>query len=122
MDNKNLSIGDLMKMSHKLHELNKDKWEPMKPEYGRDSVLYMIEEVGEVISVIKKKSINEIMESGSVREHFVEELSDVLMYFTDILNRFEISSEEFSSAYSKKYERNIKRNYKKDHEDFILKI
>lgn len=30
-------------MSNKLYELNKDSWEPMKPEYGKDSVLYMIE-------------------------------------------------------------------------------
>lgn len=122
MNNKNLSINDLLEMSRKLHELNKDKWEPMIPEHGRDSVLYMIEEIGEVISVLKKKTVDEIMNTDVVREHFVEELSDVLMYFVDTLNRFEVSSEEFSSAYAKKYEYNVNRNFKKDHEDFIHKI
>jgi NTP pyrophosphatase (non-canonical NTP hydrolase) len=116
---KNLSIKDMMHMSHELYEENKETWSPMEPEHGKDFILYMIEEIGEVISVIKKKNIDEIMEEGPVREHMVEELSDVLMYFIDCLNRYHITSEEFSLAYRKKFESNMKRNFKKDHGDFI---
>lgn len=79
----------------------------------------MIEEVGEVISVIKKKSIEEIMENDVVRSHLVEEFTDVLMYFTDALNRFKITSKEFSNAYTKKFEKNLERDFEKDHKNFI---
>jgi len=114
-----LKISDMIKMSHDLYDLNKDSWSPMTPEYGKDFILYMIEEIGEVISVVKKKSIDEIMMKGPVRAHMVEELSDVLMYFVDTLNRYDISAEEFSNAYKGKYESNMKRDFKKDHETFI---
>ncbi|MCH4888005.1 nucleotide pyrophosphohydrolase [Acidaminobacter sp. JC074] len=114
-----LTISDMMKMSYDLYDQNKDSWSPMTPEYGKDFILYMIEEIGEVISVIKKKSTQEIMTEGPVRDHMVEELSDVLMYFIDTLNRYHISAEEFSNAYKSKYESNMKRDFKKDHESFI---
>jgi len=116
----NLDIKEMMTMSYALYEENKDKWSPMEPEHGKDFILYMIEEIGEVISVVKKKRVEEIMEKGPVREHMVEELSDVLMYFIDCLNRYHISSEEFSEAYVKKFNSNMKRDFKDDHESFIL--
>jgi hypothetical protein len=34
----------------------------------------------------------------------------------DVLNRFEISSEEFSGIYLKKFESNMKRDYKKQYD------
>jgi len=114
-----LRISEMMKMSYDLYEENKDSWSPMAPEYGRDFILYMIEEIGEVISVVKKKSVDEIMTEGPVRSHMIEELSDVLMYFIDCLNRYNISAEEFSNTYKKKFESNMKRNFKMDHENFI---
>jgi len=59
------------------------------------------------------------MTEGPVRSHMIEELSDVLMYFIDCLNRYNISAEEFSNTYKKKFESNMKRNFKMDHENFI---
>ena len=50
-----LKIADMLEMSYKLWEKNKDSWSPMEPEYGRSFILYMIEEIGEAIAVIKKK-------------------------------------------------------------------
>lgn len=117
----NLTIKELMAMSHALYEENKESWSPMEPEYGKNFILYMIEEIGEVISVIKKKNTDEIMTEGPVREHMVEEMADVLMYFIDTLNRYHITAEEFSEAYTKKFNSNLKRDYKKDHGEFILK-
>lgn len=110
-----ISIKDMLTMSHDLYQENKETWSPMTPEHGRTFILYMIEEIGEVISIIKKKGEEEIMENPQVRKRFVEEMSDVMMYFSDVLNRFEITPEEFTAVYEEKHQYNMNRNYKKDH-------
>jgi NTP pyrophosphatase (non-canonical NTP hydrolase) len=90
----------------------------MKPDYAKSFILYMIEEIGEYIAIIKKKGEAEIMDNPEVMEHFVEELGDVLMYFMDVLNRFNISSEEFSKIYIKKFLKNINRGYEEQYKNF----
>lgn len=117
MSCKDLQVSEMLDMSYKLWEKHKDEWSPMEPKYGKDFVLYMIEEIGEVIAIIKKKRTDKIMNDVEVREHFIEELGDVMMYFADILNRYNISPEEFSKKYLKKFEKNMERDYKKQYED-----
>lgn len=112
-----LKISDMLKLSKDLWELHKDTWSPMEPAYGRNSILYMIEEIGEVIAIVKKKGEENIMEDPVVRERFVEELGDVVMYFMDVLNRYHISAEEFSNEYLKKMETNMKRDYAKQYKE-----
>lgn len=112
-----ISIKEMLKMSKNLWEKNKDSWQPMTPEYARDSILYVVEEVGEVISIVKKKGEEKIMNDADVREHFVEEMCDVLMYYNDVLNRFGVTSEELAKGYHKKFDSNMGRNYKKDHDE-----
>lgn len=112
-----LKISDMLEMSYKLWEKNKDSWSPMEPEYGRSFILYMIEEIGEAIAVIKKKGEEQIMNNPEVREHFVEELGDVLMYYMDILNRFHITPGELSKSYVKKFEKNMIRDYEKQYNE-----
>ena len=51
------------------------------------------------------------MKDAEVRSIFVEEFSYVLMYYTEVLNRLEISSEELSQAYVDKHNINMQRNY-----------
>jgi len=113
-----LKISEMLDLSYKLWEKNSNKWSPMEPEYARSFILFMIEEIGESIAIIKKKGEEEIMNNPEVREHFVEELGDVLMYFMDVLNRFNISSEEFSSTYIKKFMKNMNRDYESQYKDF----
>lgn len=110
-EDKDLKVSDMLEMSHKLWDKHRDSWSPMEPEYGKTFILYMIEEIGEAIAIIKKKGEKNIMEDPQIREHFVEEMGDVLMYFSDVLNRFHISAEEFSKIYMKKFETNMGRNY-----------
>ncbi len=40
-----LTISQMMQMQKALYERNKATWSPMEPEYGRDFILYMIEEI-----------------------------------------------------------------------------
>ena len=109
-----LKRSDMMKIHMELWELNKDNGSPLAAKYGRNFLLWMIEEMGEVISIIKKKGDKEIMENKDVRKDFVEEMSDVLMYYNETLLRYNISADEISKAYIEKHNKNMKRNYKED--------
>ena len=106
-----LKISELKQMQFELYEKNKEKWNDMNPEAAKNHLLYMVEEMGECISIIKKKGIDQVMNEEVVRSHFTEEFSDVLMYYTEVLNRLNISSNEISSAYLEKHNTNMKRNY-----------
>ena len=112
-----LKISDMMSMQKKLYELHKDTWSPMEPEYGRNFILWMMEEVGESIAIIKKKGDQAIMTDENVRKAFCEEMSDVLMYFYDTLLRYGISAEEISNAYIEKHTRNMGRNYTEEYKN-----
>ena len=111
---KELKISEMLESQYKLWEMHKDSWEPMEPKQARNSLLYMIEEIGEVISVIKKQGEDEIMNNSGVREHFVVELADVFMYYMDVMNRFKITAVELTDAYRKKNEYNLTRDYVSD--------
>ena len=89
----------------------------MEPEYAKDYILYMMEEVGEVISILKKKGCDGIMSDPAVRSRFLEEMADVLMYYNDLLLRFHVSPEEISQAYQAKFEKNMRRNYRQQYEE-----
>ncbi len=117
MSEKNLTIEEMKNMQFELYEENKEKWKDNEPQYAKNHILFMVEEIGECISIIKKKGIDAIMENENVRNRFLEELSDVQMYYMEILNRLNITSEEISNAYIEKHNINMKRNYEKDNKE-----
>ncbi len=119
MEKDDLKISELKEMQYKLWEKNKDNWEPMEPKYAKDNILYMIEEMGETIAIVKKKGIDSIMNDEKIRERFIEEFGDVLMYYIDVLNRMNISAEEFTKIYMKKYNTNLNRNYVEDYKKYV---
>ncbi len=114
MPQKDLKISELKEMQYKLYEVNKEKWNDMEPKSAKNHLLYMIEEMGECISIIKKKGIDSIMNEKQIRDRFTEEFADVLMYYTEVLNRLDISAEELSTAYINKHKYNMNRNYTED--------
>ncbi|MBQ8834549.1 MAG: nucleotide pyrophosphohydrolase [Oscillospiraceae bacterium] len=112
-----LSISQMMQLQKELFEPHKDKWHPMEPEYGKDFILYMVEEIGEVIAVLKKKGSTAVMEEPAVREAFLSEMADVLMYYNDVLLRYHVTPEEISEAYAKKHSTDMSRNYQKEYKE-----
>jgi len=112
-----LSIHQMMQLQKELFELHKDKWHPMEPEYGKDFILYMIEEVGECIAILKKKGHAAVMEDEAVRSAFLSEMADVLMYYHDVLLRFGVTAEEISEAYAKKHRIDMARDYESEYEE-----
>ena len=112
-----LSISEMLRMQQDLYELHKDNWHPVEPEYGRNFVLYMIEEIGEVIAVIKKKGDRAIMEETAVRNTFLSEMADVLMYYHDVLLRYGVTAEEISNAFMQKHNYDMARNYDAEYKE-----
>ena len=102
-------IGEMLEMQRVLQEKYRHKWEPVCPETGKNKVLWMQGEIGEVIDIIKKQGHQSICEDPEVRQAFVEELADVLMYYNDIMLCYGITEEELKQAYVEKFERNMKR-------------
>jgi NTP pyrophosphatase (non-canonical NTP hydrolase) len=113
-----LSFSAMLKMQYSLWEENKALWSPLEPEYARNSLLWMMAEVGEVIDIIKKCGESRIIEDKNIKKAFVEELCDVLMYFNDTLLRYDISAEEIAAAYTDKHNKNMSRSFAAEEKAF----
>ena len=103
------SINEMLTMQRTLQERYKDWWEPIGPETGKNKLLWMIGEIGEVIDVVKKNGGTNACSDSALRKDLVEELADVLMYYNDVLLCYGISAEELKKAYTEKFERNMTR-------------
>ncbi len=103
------SIDEMQKMQDELQEKYKDKWESICAETGKNKLLWMIGEIGEVIDIIKKNGAANSIEVPELRNNLIEELADVLMYYNDVLRCYGISEEELKQAYVSKFEKNMKR-------------
>ena len=99
----------MLEMQKALQEKYKDKWEGISPEVGKNKLLWMVGEIGEVIDVIKKNGDHKACEEGAERSHLVEELADVLMYYNDVLLCYGITAEELKAAYTEKFHKNMRR-------------
>lgn len=103
------TVNEMLEMQRKLQEKYKDQWRPICPENGKDQLLWMLGEIGEVIDVVKKDGVQRVVEDTQVRTHFVEEMADVLMFYNDVLLCFGITADELKHVYTEKMERNMTR-------------
>lgn len=103
------TINEMCAMQEALHEKYKDKWEPIMPSTGKNKLLWMIGEIGEVIDIIKKNGDQKANDDSEIRRELVEEMADVLMYYNDVMLCYGISADELKRAYTEKFERNMTR-------------
>ncbi len=103
------TIAERKEWQQHLQERYKDKWEGVAPEIGQNKLLWMIGEIGEVVDIVKKHGGEAASRDEALRAHLVEELADVLMYYTDVLLCYGVSPEELKRAYIGKFETNMKR-------------
>ena len=96
-----LKLSEIMSMQKELQEKHKGEWTSLTPEYGRSCLLWMMVEFGEVVAIVKKREENAIMNDGTVRNAFIEELADVMMFYNDALICYGITPEELSNAFLK---------------------
>ena len=52
---KSCTLSELMEMQHALYEKHRHEWLPHAPQSGRSYLLWSVEELGEMIAIIKKK-------------------------------------------------------------------
>lgn len=103
------SINEMQKMQRALQEKYKDKWEPIGPETGKNKLLWMVGESGEVIDIVKKNVGTNACTDEELRKDLVEEMADVLMYYNDVMLCYGITAEELKKSYVDKFEKNMKR-------------
>ena len=113
-----LKFSEIMAMQKELQDKHKSEWAPLTPEYGRSCLLWMVEELGEVISVVKKCDEKVIMADEQVRSALTEEFVDVLMFMNDALMCYGITASQFSDAYLKKHAKNMKKDWNETEAEF----
>lgn len=96
-------------LHHKYHEKFGEGWKELSSEIGRDKLLWMFVEAGEAADIMKKQGDAGIMEDAGVRDHFLEEMCDVLMYFNDVLICYGFTPEDVARVYREKHKRNLQR-------------
>lgn len=104
-----LNFTQMQAIQTELQEKYKDKWSPIIPSNGRNQLLWMLIEAGEMADIIKKKGDAKIMDEPETRRHFIEEACDVLMYLNDVLMCYSIKPDELTEVYLQKHKRNMSR-------------
>ncbi len=103
------TLNEMQEMQKKLQEKYQGQWEPIEIETGKNKMLWMIAEMGEVIDIVKKNGAQKAVTEPPLRNDLVEELADVLMFYNDILLCYGITPEELKQAYVAKFEKNMTR-------------
>ena len=102
------SMSEMQEMQKALQNKYKQKWEPICAETGRNKLLWMIGEIGEVIDIVKKNGGTKASTDNDLRKKLIEEMADVLMYYNDVMLCYGITPEELKRSYVEKFEKNMK--------------
>ena len=102
-------INEMLDMQRTLQDRYRTIWDPICPEQGKDKLLWMVGEIGEVVDIVKKHGGENACRDAALRERLVEELADVLMYYNDVLLCYGVSAEELKRSYTGKFQRNMRR-------------
>ena len=102
-------INEMLEMQKALQEKYKHKWEALSPEMGKNQLLWMIGEIGEVIDIVKKYGGQKASTDEELRKDLIEEMADVLMYYNDVMLCFGITADELKKSYIEKFDKNMKR-------------
>ena len=99
----------MQEMQRVLQEKYKEKWETIGPETGKNKLLWMVGEIGEVVDIVKKNGGTNACTDEKLRKDLIEEMADVLMYYNDVMLCYGITADELKKAYVDKFEKNMKR-------------
>lgn len=103
------SFEEILSLQRKLEDKYEEDWGKLTPEMGKEKLLYLYGELGEVGDVIKKNGCDKVLAAGPIRDHLLEETADCLMYLADFMLCYHISADELGEAFRKKLEINMNR-------------
>lgn len=103
------TINEMQEMQQRLQNKYQDQWEAISPETGKNKLLWMVGEIGEVIDIVKKNGDLKAVTDTELRKELVEEMADVLMYYNDVMLCYGISADELKRSYTEKFETNMTR-------------
>jgi len=109
---KDIAFTEMFALQNELQAAHPE-WGGHDPKFGQNFLLYAFEELGEVVSIFKKKGEDAILRDPEVRGCFLEECSDVLMYLCDMMQSMGVQPEELGEAYRKKIAYNLHRDWLK---------
>ena len=104
-----LNLEDMQQIQKELQAKYLEKWGGLSPKIGRDKLLWMMIEAGEVADIIKKNFFFYCLFDHVYIHHFTEEVCDVLMYLNDVLLCYGITPNEVENVYLEKHKRNMSR-------------
>ena len=104
-----LTLTQMQESQKELQEKYNHLWKPLCPQNGRDQLLWMMIEAGEMADLIKKKGDQRIMEDPDIRRHFAEEFCDVLMYMSSIMICYDLSPDDIAKIFWQKHKHNMER-------------
>ena len=78
------TLEEILEMQRALQERYKHKWEPICPENGKNKMLWMIGEIGEVAEVLNKRAGRKFSEGEDLQTQLGTELADMLHYIVAI--------------------------------------
>ena len=101
-------INEVLEMQRALQARYEGRWEPIGPETGKNKLLWMVGEIGEVADIVKKHG-DRACEDPALRARLVEEMADVLMHYGDAMLCYGITAEELKDAFTRKHRTNLNR-------------
>lgn len=117
-----LSLDEMLTFQKRLQEKYKGIWEGDRPETAKNHLLYAVEEIGEVVAILKKRGPQAASDDPAVHERFCEEMSDVFMYLCDVLLCCKEEGEGFEKAYRAKVQKNLERDFIREHAGYLKNI
>ncbi|MCM1328435.1 MAG: nucleotide pyrophosphohydrolase [Ruminococcus sp.] len=105
----NFGFVEMQEIQKELQEKYKEQWGGLYPEKAVRMILWAFVELGEAADIMKKNGDGAILNDKEVRNHFIEELCDVMMYFNDVMLCYSITPQELKEVYLKKHEKNMSR-------------
>lgn len=75
------TVYEMQEMQKRLQEQYKDKWEAIGPETGKNKLLWMIGEIGEVIDIVKKNGGTRADSDPELRKALVEEMAEDMFVY-----------------------------------------
>lgn len=104
-----LDVEEMQRLQKELRDVYEDDWGPHCPEIAAECLLWTAGELGEVIDIIKKHGVDEIIKDGEIHAHFAEEICDVLMHLTDVMLCLKVTPQEITDSYRSKQKSNLTR-------------